>query len=85
MATLIDPKDRETYTVDQIQQISGNCTNPSQTGAFSGAALASQAIGDLAGSSTILETSTAVEAIKERQEAPPQACPAGEVLVDGIC
>ena len=47
--------------------------------------MASQAIGDLAGSSTIVETTTAVKAIEERREAPPQACPAGEVLVDGIC
>ena len=32
-----------------------------------------------------VETTTAVKAIEERREAPPQACPAGEVLVDGIC
>ena len=68
----------------QIQQISGNCTNPSLAGAFSGAALDSQAIGDLAGSSTLTETVTAGQAIEERQHA-PLACQPGEVLVDGIC
>jgi hypothetical protein len=72
-------------TVPKIIQMTGNCTNPSVAGAFSGAALASQVIGDLAGSSTILETSTAVKAIEERRETLPEACPPGEVLVDGIC
>jgi Autotransporter beta-domain len=72
-------------TVPNIMLMSGNCTNPAMAGAFSGAALASQAIGDLAGSSTILETTAAIEAIGQRREAPPQACPSGEVLVDGIC
>jgi Autotransporter beta-domain len=84
-STGINPENGQPFTVNQIQQISGNCTNPSQAGAFSGAALASQAIGDLAGSSTIIETTTAVKALEERREAPPQECPAGAVLVDGIC
>ena len=66
-------------------QIGGNCTDPKRVGAYSGAALASQALGDLAGTSTIEETSVAVQSIEERRETPPQACPAGEVLVDGIC
>jgi hypothetical protein len=68
-----------------LGQSVGKCTNPSVAGAFSGAALASQAIGDLAATSTIEETSVAVQSIQERREIPPQACPAGEVLVDGIC
>jgi hypothetical protein len=68
-----------------LGQSGGKCTNPSVAGAFSGAALASQALGDLAGTSTIQETSVAVQSIEERREIPPQACPAGEVLVDGIC
>jgi hypothetical protein len=72
-------------TVPNIKLTSGNCTNPIYAGAFSGAALASQAIGDLAGSSTIPETSVAVQAIGERREAPVAACPAGQALVDGIC
>ena len=71
--------------VPNIIQTSGNCTNPQAAGAFSGAALASQAIGDLAGSSTIVETTTAIKAIEERRETPPEACPSGQVLVDGIC
>jgi hypothetical protein len=72
-------------TVTGIKQSGGNCTNPSFVGAYSGAALASQALGDLAGTSTIQETSAAVQSIEERREVPPQACPAGEALVDGIC
>ncbi len=72
------------FTVNQIQQISGKCTNPSLAGAFSGAALDSQAIGDLAGSSTLTETVTAGQAIEERQNA-PLTCQPGEALVDGIC
>jgi len=47
--------------------------------------LASQAIVDLAGTSTTLETSVAAQSIEERRETPAQACPADEVLVDGIC
>ena len=68
-----------------IAQTGGNCTNPKIAGAYSGAALASQALGDFAGTSTIQETNEAVASIEERREIPPQACPAGEVLVDGIC
>ena len=68
-----------------IRQTFGNCTNPKSAGAYSGAALASQAIGDLAGSLTTIETAAAVQSIEERREIPPQACPGGEVLVDGIC
>lgn len=71
--------------LQDIRQIGGNCTNPQKAGAYSGAALASQAIGDLAGSSTTMETSVAVKSIEERREIPAQACPVGEVLVDGIC
>jgi hypothetical protein len=47
--------------------------------------LASQVIGDIAGTSTIQETSVAVQSIEERRETPPQACPADEVLIDGFC
>jgi hypothetical protein len=72
-------------SVPNIMQISGNCTNPKIAGAASGSALASQAIGDLLGSSANQETSVAVKAIEERREAAPEACPSGEVLVDGIC
>jgi hypothetical protein len=71
--------------LQSIGQMSGNCTNPSKAGAYSGAALASQAIGDLAGSTTTMETSVAVKSIEERREMPAQACPDDEVLVDGIC
>ena len=72
-------------SVPNVTQISGNCTNPTIAGAASGSALASQAIGDLAGSSANQETSVAVKAIEERRETPPEACPSGEILVDGIC
>ena len=72
-------------TVPNITQMSGNCTNPSILGAASGAALASQAIGDLLGSAANEETSVAAKAVEGRREAPPEACPAGEIRVDGIC
>jgi hypothetical protein len=72
-------------SVPNITQTSGNCTNPKIAGAASGSALASQAIGDLAGSSASQETSIARKAIEERREAPPEACPSGEILVDGFC
>jgi hypothetical protein len=68
-----------------VGQSGGKCTNPAVAGAYSGAALASQALGDLAGTSTIEETSVAVQSIEQRRELPAQACPDGEVLVDGIC
>src|SRR5271167_4772941 len=72
-------------SVPAVTQFSGNCTNPNIAGAASGSALASQAIGDLAGSSANQETSVAVKAIEERRETSPAACPSGEILVDGIC
>lgn len=72
-------------SVPNIAQSSGNCTNPKIAGAASGAALASQAIGDLVGSSANEATSVAGKAIQERRETLPAACPAGEILVDGIC
>ena len=71
--------------VPNVMQISGNCTNPNIAGAVSGSALASQAIGDLAGSSAKQETSAAVKAIEERRETPLEACPSDQILVDGIC
>jgi len=72
-------------SVSNITQISGNCTNPKIAGAASGSALASQAIGDLAGSAANQGTSVAAKAIQERRETRPEACPSGEILLDGIC
>jgi hypothetical protein len=72
-------------SVPNVRQISGNCTNPTIAGAASGSALASQAIGDLAGSATNQGTSLARKAIEDRRETSPEACPSGEILVDGIC
>ena len=73
------------YSVSNITQLSGNCTNPHIAGAASGAALASQAIGDMLGSSANEETSVAARAIEGRRETPPATCPTGQVPVDGIC
>lgn len=71
-------------TVPSVAQTAGKCTNPGIAGAYSGAALASQAVGDLAGSAANLETSTAVQAIGLRRgQAAP--CATGETLVDGVC
>ncbi len=72
-------------TVPMVAQTAGKCTNPGIAGAYSGAALASQAVGDLAGSSANLETSTAVQAIGLRREQQPAPCRDGETLVDGLC
>ena len=67
-----------------LAQKGGNCTN-GFAGAFSGAALASQALGDLATSSTELETSTTMRVISERREKEAALCPEGQERVDGIC
>ena len=72
-------------TVPAVAQTGGKCTNPGIAGAFSGAALASQVIGDLAGSSANLETSAAVQAIGQRRVQQPASCQPGETLVDGLC
>ena len=72
-------------TVTSVVQTGGKCTNASVAGAYSGAALASQAVGDLAGSSANLETSTAVQAIGLRREQQTEPCATNETLVDGVC
>ena len=72
-------------SVPNITQIAGNCTNPKIAGAASGSALASQAIGDVAGSAANQATSVATKAIEERRNASPEPCPPDEILVDGIC
>ena len=61
----------------------GQCSN-ALGGAFSGAALASQTVGDIAGSASSLETNTATSAISERKNA-PAACQPSEINVDGVC
>jgi len=83
-STGINPNNNAPFSVNEIQEISGNCTNPYLAGAVAGGAVGSQMVGNLAGSSTLTETVTAGQAIEERQQA-PRTCQPGEVLVDGIC
>jgi hypothetical protein len=62
----------------------GTCTN-NTTGAFSGAAFASQALSDLAQSTTHESTNTAFDGISVRRASEEAACEAGFVLVNGVC
>jgi hypothetical protein len=62
----------------------GNCTN-GNTGAFSNAALGSQALSDLAQSSTQATTDVATKALAERRDTEQQSCPAGTRRVGGSC
>ena len=63
----------------------GTCTNASGVGAFSGAALGSQALSDLTQSTTQEITDTAIGAISERRAHEAAACEPGLVRVDGVC
>lgn len=63
----------------------GTCTNLSGVGAFSGAALGSQALSDLTQSTTQEITDTAIGAISERRAHEAAACEPGLVRVDGVC
>lgn len=62
----------------------GNCTNKT-VGAFSNAALASQALSDLSQSTTQETTRTAVTAISDRRQVEADRCPDGTERVGGVC
>jgi hypothetical protein len=62
----------------------GSCTN-TQDGAFSGAALASQALSELSQTTTQTNTKEIGKAIVERREQERARCPAGFSRVDGAC
>ena len=62
----------------------GTCTN-GNTGAFSNAALASQALSDLSQSSTQQVSNTVGSAISTRREVEQQRCPEGFERVGGVC
>lgn len=62
----------------------GACTN-GNTGAFSGAALASQALSDLTQSATQEAVGSTVNAVAARREEEAQRCSAGFTRVDGTC
>jgi hypothetical protein len=64
--------------------INGSCTNGTQ-GAFSGAALASQAISELSQTSTQETTKEIGKSIAERRDQERERCPAGFSRVDGAC
>jgi hypothetical protein len=63
---------------------SGSCTN-GFNGAFSGAALAGQALSELSETSTQETTKNVVKSIVERREQERQRCPEGFRRVDGTC
>jgi hypothetical protein len=62
----------------------GSCTN-GQDGAFSGAALASQALSELSQTTTQATTKEIGKSIAERREQERERCPAGFSRVDGAC
>lgn len=81
------------FATSGIALSGGACTNPqlfssktqTNTGAFSGAALAGQAVGNLAQSLSNVETATATQSIEERRATEAATCPPGQTLVDGTC
>jgi hypothetical protein len=62
----------------------GECTN-GQWGAFSNAAIASQALSDLSQSSTQDAAKATMAAISSRRTAEAERCPEGFARVDGVC
>ncbi|GGH20306.1 hypothetical protein GCM10007036_23790 [Alsobacter metallidurans] len=69
-----------------INYTSGTCTNDQTgVGAFSGAALASQALSDLTQSVTTQENAVVSETIRERRRTEVETCPSGLVRIDGAC
>ena len=76
-----------------LAQTGGTCTNKANpavdpaksTGAFSGAALASQALSDLAQSATQETTQTAADAINARRVEEQERCADGFSRVNGVC
>ncbi len=70
-------------TLSGISSSNGLCSNDAS--AFSGAALASQALSELSQSTTQETTRTTGNAITDRREAERQRCPEGFSRVDGAC
>ena len=62
----------------------GSCTDGS-SGAFSGAALASQSLSELSQTTTEVTTKEIGKSIVERREQERERCPAGFSRVDGAC
>lgn len=72
--------DRTGFALDN-----GACTNRVNAGAFSGAALATQALSDLSQSTTQETNRNAAAAVADRREAERERCAPGLVRVNGIC
>lgn len=71
-----------------ISLVAGHCTNGPQatgTGAFSNAALASEALTDLAQSTTQVTNTTLTNALATRRQVEQDRCPEGQERVDGVC
>src|SRR5882724_240115 len=67
-----------------VALVNGSCTDGS-SGAFSGAALASQSLSELSQTTTQVTTKEIGRSIVERREQERERCPAGFSRVDGAC
>jgi hypothetical protein len=73
-----------TFTGSPVTLTNGSCTD-GQEGAFSGAALASQALSELSQTTTQVTTKEIGKAVVERRDRERERCPAGFSRVDGAC
>jgi hypothetical protein len=73
-----------TFGGDPVALKNGSCTD-GNAGAFSGAALASQALSELSQTTTQVTTKEIGKSIVERREQERERCPAGFSRVDGAC
>ena len=69
-----------TFSGSPVALVNGSCTE-----AFSGAAVASQALSELSQTTTQVTTKEIGKAVVERREQERQRCPAGFSRVDGAC
>ncbi len=84
---LMRPAEAEAQTVfcpPPLALINGSCTDGND-GAFSGAALSSQALSGLSQTTTQQTTTNTVKSITTRREQEQQRCPEGFTRVDGSC
>ena len=76
---------RNVFAIDgPVALVNGSCTN-GEDGAFSGAALASQALSELSQTTTQATTKEIGKSIAERRDQERERCPAGFSRVDGVC
>ena len=73
-----------TFSGSPVVLLSGSCTDRVD-GAFSGAAVASQALSELSQTTTQVTTKEIGKAVVERRQQERERCPAGFSRVDGAC